>query len=130
MPDQLMDLAAGVKVSLIALMLNTDKCCFGGSLIARAVRNFNVTDEVCGARHRCEHQRPRVEQPSHADGENGVILVDYRGDGLGITLAWLAGHPVDALRLVEGQPRFKVSRIQKLCFAKQKQFDLALSFIR
>ena len=90
MPDQLMDLAAGVKAPLIALMLNTDERCFGGSLIACAVRNLNVSDEVRGARHRCEYQRPRVEQPPHADGENGVILVDYRGDGLGITLAWLA----------------------------------------
>ncbi len=52
-PDQAMLLATGVKAPLFALMLDTDESRLRDKFALTASLDFDVANQVRGARHRC-----------------------------------------------------------------------------
>src|SRR5215468_10554841 len=73
---QFIGLPAGIQALPLALMLHANERGRDGEIIRLAVEHLDVTHQMGGARHRREHQRPRLEQPLHANGEDRVVLVD------------------------------------------------------
>src|SRR6266567_945978 len=119
-------MAAGVNPLLFGLMFDADEGCPGRIAAIPMPESLDIADNMRGARHRGQNQRPGFQQALHANRQNGVILVDDRCDIQRIGLAGLARHPVDALRLVEPEPGLELSRVEQFCLLEQKQLDTAL----
>ena len=106
-------MAAGVNPLLFGLMLDADERCPDRITPIRVPAGLDIADDMRGARHRGENQRPSLQQPLHADRQNGVILVDDGCDIQWIGLAGLAWHPVDALGLVKPEPGLELSGVEQ-----------------
>src|ERR1700722_10821677 len=114
-----MNLASRVESLFFALVLDADESRLRGKLIISfAERHLNVADEMRGARHWGEHEGARLQEPPDADRENGVILVDDRGDAFRIGLSRPAWHPVDALRRIKRKPGLEFAGVEQLRFAQ------------
>src|SRR5262249_322207 len=126
---QLIGLAAGIEALALALMLYADERGRHRELVAFTVEHLDVAHQVRGAWHRREHQRPRLEQPLHANGEDRMVLIDDRGNALGIGLIGLARHPVAALRRIEREPGLQLPGIEQARLGKHEQLDLGLRLV-
>ena len=66
---QMMDMPAGIKPLLIALMLDAHKRGFRDELICDVFPCLDIADEMSGPRHRCQNERARLQQPPHSNGK-------------------------------------------------------------
>src|SRR5580698_2213352 len=127
---QMMRMSPGIEVLPIILKLDTNKCGFGNILVGSVGRDFDIADQVRGPWHRRENERPCLKEAAHADGENRVIFIDYRGHVLCVRLPRLAWHPIDALRCIQFEPSLEFPGIEQLAFVQKEQLDFPLEFIR